>query len=498
MIFGVEQSSYDAIYFLHNHKVIKEMVFGEFEAVLDGVVSEAQFAGEECHAVYLKIDKRLNILAAVFFVIEFDADGGLKLGWNLPLDQLAETAGYGPTIHGSQIRMACRSQCPIAWLANELWEPDLGPTKNTLKLLATEVKKNRLGFYVEKGDPSTPPLVKTSADGEAPRRRQSDFAAPASNADIDSELSLKNATGADYERVVAALTDREENLRANLRQKRKNERDQALLDQRDDMAQGIKKLRVRLASQQEQHHLEIDKLKRQHAEELDRHKYKMDGNTQQQLALEKKHSVLKNENAMLQEQLEEQRKYQEKKINEMAEQSGFDHESMRKHMRRELQAKLIEHTSELESRLELKEVETKYREEQVKRLQREIAELKITSQEVPAHSDFVQEAQGFEELGMHFLISLPAVGPVRVPAVELSAFNLDPNAYLAARHGIQKNLFTTWYEHAKHPVCNYQHRDGGSCDEPIKPCKPQQFDPGVSDRCSEHEHEDGGNVKKYG
>ena len=373
MIFGVEQSSYDAIYFVQNHKVVKEMVLGEFEAVLDGVVSESDFAGEECHAVYLKIDKRLNILAAVFFIIEFDTDGALKLGWNLPLDQLAETAAYGPSVNGLSIRMACRSQCPIAWLSGELWEPDLSPTKNTLKLLATQVKQNKLGFYVEKSDPAdSAALAMASADNVPLVDQRVDTQVDESDDAVnelaamrsDHELSLKNATGADYDRVVAALSEREEMLRANLRKKRKDERDKALIQQRDNMAQGIKKLRARLASATEQHQLAVDKLKREHAEELDRQKFKMDSYTQQQLALEKKNTVLKDENLLLQDQLRVQRESHEQQVVDMAEQNGFDHEALRKHMRRELQAKLIEHTSELESRIELKEVEANYREEQ--------------------------------------------------------------------------------------------------------------------------------------
>ena len=504
MIFGVEQSSYDAIYFLQDQKVVKEMVYGEFEAVLDGVVAESDFAGEECQAAYLKIDKRLNILAAVFFIIEFDVDGALKLGWNLPLDQLAETAAYGPTIHGTPIRMACRSQCPIAWLSNELWEPDLSPTNNTLKILTSHVKQNKLGFYVEKSRADSAPVLtgehKTKTD-DVPRAASSSFGRRSTDTESelqagDHSLTLKNATGADYERVVDTLTQREEMLRANLRQKRKEERDRALLQQRDNMAQGIKKLRARLASVTQQHEFEAEKIKQQHAEELDRLKFKMDSYTQQQLALEKKNTVLKDENSLLQDQLRVQRDHHEKQVVDMAEQNGFDHEALRKHMRRELQAKLIEHTSELESRLELKEVEANYREEQIRRLQREIAELKLANEEPAGHSDFLQEAQRFEELGMHFLISLPAIGPVRVPAAELSAFHLDPDAYMAARQGLDKARFAQWYETAKNPTCNYRHADGSRCGAPLKLCKPQQFEPGISDRCDEHELEDDASDQK--
>ena len=98
---------------------------------------------------------------------------------------------------------------------------------------------------------------------------------------------------------------------------------------------------------------------------------------------------------------------------------------------------------------------------------------------------------------MHFLISLPAIGPVRVPAAELEAFSADSNAYLAERHGVDKQLFAQWFEFAKNPVCGFRHAGGSVCGEPIKLCKPQEFELRISDRCEKHELEDDANNQKY-
>ncbi len=497
MSFNLGKTSHEVIYFIEDNKVTKEMEYGEFEAVLDGVVSETEFAGDECQAVFAKLDTRLNILSAVFFLIEFDSDGALKLGWNLPLEQLAETAAYGPQINGATIRLACSSQCPIPWLANELWEPELSAQNNTLKMLAAQAKQNRLGLYVETSAAKVPPVVGLGASsaGGADANGVANNGVPTLTPADD--MSLQNATGVDYQRVVEALTEREEMLRANLRQKRKEERDQALLKQRDNMARGIKKLRAQLVSAKNRYAQELDRLQRQQAQKLEALNRQIEQSNQQLLALEKKNSVLIDENRTLTEQAELQSAQHEENIAKMAEQNGFDHDTLRKHMRRELQAKLIEHTSELESKLELKEVEANYREEKIKRLQRDIATLKSSEGAAPA-GDFLHEAERFESDGMHFLVSLPVLGPVRIPASELAVYRLDATAYLASRHGLQKEVFEAWWQHAKNPVCGHKHADGSVCGQPVKAGKPQYFEFGYSDRCSEHEGEDFGDLRQYG
>jgi len=115
MFFGFKQTYYEAVIFMGHKKVLKEMLYSEFEAVLDGVVGEPEFQNQTCHAVYLKIDMRLNILGAVFFLIDFDTDGNPDRRWNLPLAQLVDTAPMSASLNGKSIGITCRSQCQIPW-----------------------------------------------------------------------------------------------------------------------------------------------------------------------------------------------------------------------------------------------------------------------------------------------------------------------------------------------------------------------------------------------
>ena len=163
MVFGFDPTSYDAVLFVDQNKVVKEMLLTEFEAVLDGVVGEPEFADSAAHAVYLKINRRLDIIGAVFFIIHFDAKGNADRRWNIPLSQMVETAAFGPELNGVQLRIACRSQCQIPWQQQDLWEPDLSVGSNTLKMLSVSVQANRLGLLVDDAVEQPPLLTEVAS-----------------------------------------------------------------------------------------------------------------------------------------------------------------------------------------------------------------------------------------------------------------------------------------------------------------------------------------------
>ena len=79
----------EAVMFFSERGICKEMLFPEFEALLDGLVAAPEHADETVQAVFLQINTRLHVRAAVFFNIDFDLDGYVNRLWNLPLRQIA-------------------------------------------------------------------------------------------------------------------------------------------------------------------------------------------------------------------------------------------------------------------------------------------------------------------------------------------------------------------------------------------------------------------------
>ena len=113
----------EAVMFFSEQGISREMLYPEFEALLDGLVTAPDFADETVEAVFLQINHRLHVRAAVFFTIDFDLDGYINRLWNMPLRNLAEKAGRGPDMGGGPIRLACLGFCTNKTYQPNLWKP---------------------------------------------------------------------------------------------------------------------------------------------------------------------------------------------------------------------------------------------------------------------------------------------------------------------------------------------------------------------------------------
>lgn len=191
----------EAVLFFDESGICKEMLYPEFEAVLDRVVNLPEFADQQMKAVYILIDTRLHVRAAVFFLIDFLEHGEADSGWNLPLRNLAERGGRGPDLGAGPIRLACRSQCPISWNQMHLWDPDLSPEHDDLLLIRDRIRGNKLRIMVEED----PPVV-----------------VPADRLQMASEDKWYSASSA----KTAAAPDLEQEL---LKQRQANEQEQSRL-----------------------------------------------------------------------------------------------------------------------------------------------------------------------------------------------------------------------------------------------------------------------------
>ncbi len=139
----------EAVMFFTDQKISKQMLYPEFEAVLDGMVNMPEFTDQQMQAVYVLINPRLLVRSLVFFYIDFDEKGAADPSWNIPLRHLAERAGRGPDLGAGPIRLACRSQSSVPWHQMHLWDPDLSPKHNHILMVRDAVKSNTLGVLSE-------------------------------------------------------------------------------------------------------------------------------------------------------------------------------------------------------------------------------------------------------------------------------------------------------------------------------------------------------------
>jgi hypothetical protein len=139
----------EAVLFFSERGIAKQMLYPEFEALLEGMVVTPEFADETIEAVFLQINNRLHVRAAVFFTIDFDLDGNINPLWNMPLRTLAEKAGRGPDMGGGPIRLACLGFCSESRFRPNLWKPAQREGRSDLLMLKEAVTRNSLGILGE-------------------------------------------------------------------------------------------------------------------------------------------------------------------------------------------------------------------------------------------------------------------------------------------------------------------------------------------------------------
>lgn len=139
----------EAVMFFSEQGICKEVLYPEFEALLDGLVATPEFADETIEAVFLQINHRLHVRAAVFFSLDFDLDGYVNRLWNMPLRTLAEKAGRGPDMGGGPIRLVCLGFTNQPEYRPHLWKPGHRNGRADLSLIKEAVRRNALGIVGE-------------------------------------------------------------------------------------------------------------------------------------------------------------------------------------------------------------------------------------------------------------------------------------------------------------------------------------------------------------
>ncbi|WP_137885427.1 chromosome partitioning protein ParA [Pseudomonas sp. 2FE] len=435
----------EAVMFFSERGICKEMLFPEFEALLDGMVTMPEFADQQVRVAYVLINPRLLIRAAVFFYLDFDKKGLADSGWNIPLRHLAERSGRGPDLGAGPIRLACRSQCPVSWQQMHLWDPSLAPGQNDLVLLRDAAKRNQLGLLVEDD----------SAQTVAPERLQmaseDKWHAPDPAKEVAEKLAEKN--------------DQEHRLKT---------------------AQLIKQQRLRISSLGQQHEEELAKLKLANAEQ----------NKTLQVQIHGLHLALRQQeelNANLKAQLAAQADGLQKNREEMTQQlRALEHHGrtesdiLRAQFDAELQAKIASAVVEYKEQIAIRDVELAYRNELDAQLQQEVERLKC-ERDAFASQGGEQILERLTKLGVVFVVYHPGAGHLTIPLQDVARYQDNPLAYAATKCFVSQAQYLQWLAHYQQPNCEANLSSGERCAMPIERVdSPSRFVAGDSNCCARH------------
>lgn len=448
---GMSAVTSEAILFFGDRGVSKSMLFSDFEAILDGMVGVPEFAGEQIRGAYCLVNGRLQVVALTLFLIDFDDDGMADHTWNVPLRHLAEHGGPGPDMGGGPIRLACKSQCPVAWHQDKLWDPVMKPGANHFVFIRDAVKERgaKLGLFVDDSSPAPA----TAAPAQAVQQFSPADPVPPVVAPEPPVVQPQAQSQAQIAR------DDKERLR---------------------IARTLKELRLRVQTMENKHKDEIGQLRYAHqtkeeilSTQLEKVLMQFKTLKSQNVALRERADSLKAQVMSLNESLEEQ-------VNSSHE-HGSEIEILTEQYKIALEQRLDEERARLSETLHAKEMEILNRDERISALEAELVDARheqIRSANTGAEK-LLEKLQG---LGLNFIAFHPGAGHISINASEISDYMQNPIAFAARKCLVTEEHYRAWLRHYENPVCQVE-IGGQTCGKRvIRVDTPNQFRPGQSDR----------------
>lgn len=458
----------EAVVFFNDRGVCKEMLYPEFEALLDNVVQMPEFADQQMHLAYVLINPRLLVRAVVFFYLDFDEKGEADRGWNLPLRNLAERAGRGPDMGAGPIRLACRSQCPVSWHQMHLWDPNLDSGNNHLVQLREAVKRNHLGLLVEE-DPAAvePQRLQMAAEHQ--------WYAPAEEESREAAEKLAREMLQEHQQKTTELLGQHETRLSQISLQHEEELSRLKLGTQEQ----VKVLQAEVAALREG-------LKRE--EEI---------NTGLRRELDGQVSGFQRGREELTAQLRH------------IEQSGRDElEQLRQQIEAEAKSRIAVLEARYKEQLSIRDVELGYRNELDQQLQQEgqqlrqeASHLRLQVEEAQQHAESLRQelavaaakvADGsmlerLAALGVIFVVYHPGAGHLTLALQDVPRYQENPMAFAASKCFVSEDQYRQWLAHYQQPTCEGRMSNGERCSMPVDRVEtPGRFVDGDSNCCARH------------
>lgn len=438
------QQMTEAIMLFGEKGIVAEMLYPEFEAVLDNVVSMPERAGQQVRAAYVVINPRLQVRTVVLFFLDFDDQGRADPGWNIPLRQLVDKAEHGPDLGEGPIRFVCRSQTPVPWLQMHLWDPELSPGHNHLQMIRDAVRRNQLRLLVEDEPVAPVGLERLHV------------------ADEDS-WQLPGATPVE----VAPVVDRRD------------------LEQRRKAASQIRELRLQVRTLEAEHTRSLAELRQLTEQRLLREKASLDEVTRA-MALQQER------NESLQKQVEQLTTIGIDAKQQLKNLAGLERTQLA-NLKAQMEDELRAHKKFYETARQQQDVahanSLAQAEQQLLQLRQQLAAAVQDNKRLSvAAASGESVLQRLDDEGVSLVTIQPGAGHITIPVDEVDDFLASPQAYAARYCMVSEADYKIWLKHYESPACDATIPVTGElCGLPLeRKTHPSRFTQGISNRCSRH------------
>ncbi len=439
---SARDDAFEAVMFLDQQYVSRQMRYAEFEALLDGVIPAGDIVDRDVTAVFLETNTALEPVALVFFKIYFDENGLADPDWNVPLKRLAKISGQGPDLGAGPIRLACRSQCAISWHQKDLWDPDMSPAGNDFQIIRRAIAENKLGFEAElpmeplgglEDDEDDIPLLTTAVRTSAPE-------------------DLDDLGEADF------LEEQEKQHRTKL-------------------ARVLKAQRLRIKTLNSQHEAEVEELVRQHRIELQGYKSKLRDQEQtvqhNKVMYDQMKGKLQKRNDQFLGLQDDLGRYKKKlSLLQRELQKALPNDEVDR-----LKKRMEDELTIVKDELDRRTAELYYRDEREEQLKAEIASLK----ERMASSESQDVLNRLAELDVVFVVYHPGAGHISLSLKDVRRYMEAPSRFIAEKCGVSEEAYGNWLKHYEDPKCKI-------CSKPVtRVSVPSHYSENRSNRCADHQ-----------
>lgn len=441
-------ANFEAVFLFDHERVARELLYTEFEAILDGFIPIPDFAGASVKAAYIQVGSGLAVTGLVFFLISFDEQGMVDRRWNVPLQQLLGSAGTGPDMGAGAVRLVCYSQCPVAWHQKNLWDPSMQVGNNSFIAIRDAVKANRLGFVVK----AEKPAARSSRDAIVPNQVLSEEVLAREQAAL--EQRLHDYYTAELAKQIELLTNEQT---------------------------------LHIATLMNQKQAKLHGLQQEHQKRVLAYQEKLQQLAQENKELAERNQTLKETLDIQATKVEGMREYFAHKLKAAQQGESSQIQLLQENFSLELDAKIHAATAELREMLDMREVELFYRHQNESTLKEELVQLKHENQQLLKNSGD-QLLGRLVKAGVNLVTFLPGLGEVAIPLDDIGVYLENPNAYAAAKVGVNEPVYLAWLAHHQLPCCNAVDARGKTCGRSIPVIEtPLEFHPGESDRCAQHQ-----------
>lgn len=459
----------EVVFFIEDDEVCKEMMFTEFEAVLDGVVGFSEFSSKNVRCIFAVINPGLNPYAFVFFNLAFDEQGEPPKTWNVPFQTLIQKATKSQ-IGSYDIKLITHSNCAVDYVRSELWDP----TEQHIETILAVIQDNRLcltndnQFEDAYGQVGNANSMNANQQGQFP--------------DFLQQLAQTLAGGTGFDR--AAVEKIEDEFRSTIKTLTED------LHQATDRVKQLEDKNSMLLEKMYIQKNDFDQFQRKSAAMLDE-------SVRQAIEDTKKQLKSKFERRLKNYEQEYKHRYNEK-VRQMKVSSSEKSKSLKEKtailnekdlLLDEKKMKIDTLTEDLQAtktRLAEKENEFLRLSTKFKQMSEELAVFRREKLRLMADGadKFFDK---LEQSGLNFIAYHPGAGHVSVGVSQIGEYLANPRAFAANKIGLSQDAYEYWLEHYHNPCCQAPIIGGKTCEQKIpRHDNPRDFTPGMQDRCDKH------------